>query len=76
MYPVLKKEGVVVFLFPALTTTAGLAPMPQTAIDAITQIGYRLVQLSGSGRGLLYKRPDALVGRELLIFQKVVGSRV
>lgn len=81
-YPILKPKGIIVFVLPVFTTPAGAVTIPQTAIDGIERIGYRLLKLSSpaeasakvGGRAretLLYARPRAFVARELTVWQKL-----
>lgn len=70
--PMLKSGGVIAFLFPIFFTRDGWRGIPQNVIDGLGKIGYRVVQLDGTERGsLTYKRPDALVARELIVFKKI-----
>lgn len=71
VHPLLMPAGVIAFLFPIFFTKDGWFGMPQNVIDGIQKGGYRVVQLDGTARGsLTYKRPDALVARELFVFRK------
>jgi tRNA G10 N-methylase Trm11 len=79
---VLKPGGVVLFILPAFRTEPErFAFFPEGFLDAVAKIGYRRLQLipkevlppsSPSPREIaLYARPDALVGRELTLWQKL-----
>jgi len=79
---VLAPSGIVLFLLPAIRTSEGRDFMflPPSLLDEIEAIGYRRIQLvpkelqqeiAGTERGtLLYARPDAIVGRELTLWQR------
>lgn len=71
IHPSLKTGGAVAFLFPIFFTRGGWFGIPQNVIDGLEKIGYRVVQLNGTVRGITYKRPDALVARELILFKKL-----
>ncbi len=79
--PLLRDNGVILFLFPAVRTQDGAWNRVSTlTIDEIKRYGYDLVQLvpkeleahyPTSQRGtLMYSRPDALVARELTLWKK------
>lgn len=84
VYPVLKNTSRVLFILPAVKTVhdgkEAFTPLPDTLIDEIEKCGYHMKQLvpgelapfyESSSRGtLLYHRPDALVARELTLWQK------
>ena len=79
----LSAEGVVLLALPAWRVarrSSDFNLFPEAFLDDIEALGYHRVQLipeqlqafyPPSGRGtLLYARPDALVGRELILWQK------
>lgn len=81
---VLNNSGILVFLLPVPRTDSNKQPwayMPNSFLDGIRQIGYSKIHLlpkelasifSTNERGsILYARPDALVGRELMLWRKV-----
>ena len=80
---VLTKDGVVLFLLPAFRVDhgdKGFTFLPESFLDEIAAVGYRRLHLvpeelqqeiAGTERGtLLYARPDAIVGRELTLWQR------
>ncbi len=76
----LKPEGRVVFILPAFAKASAGKPargqreftfMPESVLDGIEKLGYRRVHSLGRGERLLYARPDALVGREITIWEKI-----
>lgn len=71
-WPVLKPSAKVVFVMPVLAQRRGqdFVFFPVVALDAIAKLGYRRLQPLGLDRRLLYARPDALVGREITIWEK------
>lgn len=70
----LRPNGVIVFALPAWRTEwrgEDWDLFPEAFLDGIARLGYSKVQLGKDARGtLLYARPDALVGRELTVWQK------
>lgn len=73
---VLKPQGVILFALPAFRTPEGSKAhytlFPETFIDQIQEIGYRRIQLIPPEKGeAVYARPDAIVGRELTLWQKL-----
>ncbi|MBI1834096.1 MAG: hypothetical protein HYR90_04725 [Candidatus Andersenbacteria bacterium] len=71
MHSALMPEGLILAALPQIKTSSGWAYFPPEFIDEISRIGYRLQQLSSTPRGtLVYKRPDAVVARELIMFRK------
>ncbi|MBI4022244.1 MAG: hypothetical protein HY372_02710 [Candidatus Andersenbacteria bacterium] len=64
-------EGWIVLALPAVREQ-GMADwtlMPQSFLDEVMRLGYRLVQLVSTARGtIIYSRPDALVGREISLW--------
>lgn len=72
LLPVLRPGGVVVFALPAWRSRSGWQLYPLHFLDAIERLGYSKLQLGNEERGtFLYARPDALVGRELTMWQKI-----
>lgn len=82
LHPVLKENGIVLFLFPAANVEGdGYTPLPHSIFDEISKAGYSMVQLvpealqnfvSPTDRGtLMYSRPDALVAREFTLWKKI-----
>ncbi len=77
--PILKNNSYVVFILPAFRQSgqpANFTTFSKKTFDEITSFGYRLIHLpsndSPSDRGtILYSRPDALVAREITLWQKV-----
>jgi len=67
---VLKENGVILLALPAFKSEDRFILFPETFIDQIQEIGYRRIQLIPQGEAL-YARPDALVGRELTLWQKL-----
>jgi tRNA G10 N-methylase Trm11 len=58
-------------LLPAPKGPDGFTPLPRTFIDEITAIGYRKTQLVSQEEPVLYARPDALVAREVTLWEAV-----
>lgn len=69
----LKSGAKVVFLMPAFAQQRGqdFVFMPERVLDGIAKIGYRRVHPLGEGKRLFYARPDAWVGREITIWQRL-----
>lgn len=80
----LKKDGLLLILLPAFREqfrSPTFSFFPPSFLDEIERLGYRAKQLvptelasflpSLSRRQLLYARPDALVGREITLWQKI-----
>ncbi len=82
LHTVLKPGGIVLFLLPAykLKGERTYTPLPDSLLDHIQELGYSRVQLvpqdikrlyGQTDRGtLLYHRPEAIVARELTLWQK------
>lgn len=79
--PILKPGGHVVFLLPAFRATSGFTTFPDSLLDDIERLGYRMKHLvpeelaalypPTARKTLLYARPDAYVGREVTAWEKV-----
>lgn len=84
VYPTLCMGGTVVFILPAFrrrSAKMSFIPFPASLLDEIAAIGYSQRALipeeiadyyQGTDRGtIIYSRPDALVGREITLWEKV-----
>lgn len=79
--PMLPSGSPLFFILPMVRTTAGWLSFPQLFIDEIDKIGYRRQHLVPpelasyfpleAQDALVYHRPDALVGREMRLWQKI-----
>lgn len=78
--PVLREGGVILMVLPAIRVTNGeFHLMPKECLDAFASIGYSLEHLVPEGlraclppserKSLFYARPDAIVGRELILWR-------
>lgn len=71
---VLRDEGVIVALLPVVAVAGGQkpspTPLPQSFLDEVAQLGYRMEQLAPDREAVVYGRPDALVKRELTLWRK------
>ena len=74
IWPVLKDRGWVVMVWPAIVNQAGVnsSPtlFPRQFIDEVESIGYSFKQLGTSNKEVIYARPDALIAREITLWQK------
>lgn len=64
-------EGWIVFALPVVRQqeTSGWQPLPQSFLDDVARLSYRLERLASTARGtLVYSRPRALVGREVTLW--------
>lgn len=68
---ILKPHGVILFLFPVFRQTDGSwAFFEEAFLDELAQLGYGRKQLGLRRDEAVYSRPDAVVGRELTLWQK------
>lgn len=68
---ILKPGGVILFALPAWRQTAGRwVFFEESFLDEIERLGYVKKQLWPQRERAVYSRPDALVGRELTLWQK------
>lgn len=69
----LKRGGRVMFIMPAFAAERGrdYSYFPEKILDAISALGYRRVHPLGSREKMFYARPDAFVGRELTLWEKI-----
>jgi len=72
-HPTLKSRGRVVFIIPGFAMQRGqdFVFLFDDMLDSIQKLGYRRLHPFGKGQRLLYARPDAWVGRELTLWEKV-----
>lgn len=78
---VLKPGATLLILFPCPKGQDGFTPLPRSFIDEIAAIGYRKKQLvpeaiashfpAGVSDTVLYARPDALVAREVTLWETI-----
>ncbi|OGY36314.1 MAG: hypothetical protein A3E36_00160 [Candidatus Andersenbacteria bacterium RIFCSPHIGHO2_12_FULL_45_11b] len=78
---VLKPGAKLLILLPCPKGPEGFSPLPRSFIDEITAIGYRKEQLvpqviashfpASSSDSVLYARPDALVAREVTLWETI-----
>ncbi|MEO6077460.1 MAG: hypothetical protein ABIP54_01625 [Candidatus Andersenbacteria bacterium] len=66
---ILKPGSNLLILMPCPKGQEGFTPLPRTFIDEITAIGYRKKQLASREEPVLYARPDALVAREVTLWE-------
>lgn len=68
---VLKPHGVILFLLPVFRQPDGTWAYFEVAfLDELAQLGYGRKQLVPTREEAVYARPDAIVGRELTLWQK------
>lgn len=72
--PVLKQNGWIVMILPAIVNQdrkqGSLTLFPREFIDEVETIGYSFKQFGKKAKGIIYARPDAIVAREITVWQK------
>lgn len=72
--PVLKQNGWVIIILPAIVNQdrmqGPLTLFPREFIDEVETIGYSFKQFGKKTKGIIYSRPDAIVAREITVWQK------